>query len=454
MPSTPDLVPYYAVDSLLEPFKHFGVNLGLNRIVKLLETLNNPHRQVPIIHVAGTNGKGSVCAYLSAILTESGYKTGRYTSPHLIDWNERICINEKPIASEELTKLIERVKAVINSNEEQPTQFEIITAASWLYFAQEKVDIAVVEVGLGGRLDATNVCDHPLVTVITSIGRDHWQQLGSSISDIAREKAGIIKAGCPVVMGKLPEDAKRVVICRSVELESPIVVVSPAREISPGWAEYQTVEPGGHIKAIKYPLPLKGQIQLTNSALALASLGMLQRQGWEISGQAIIRGMEKTKWPGRMQWFNWKKDNKDNSDCQLLIDGAHNPESAEVLRNYVDSIGDRNKNITWVMGMLTTKDHKDIFRELLKTKDRLYLVPVPGSDYANLDYLKDLALETCPDLDFCAIYEDIFLALNAAFGFLKTKDKMNNNTNTNGPVVLCGSLYLIGHFFSQINLAK
>ncbi|NLQ05143.1 bifunctional folylpolyglutamate synthase/dihydrofolate synthase [Cylindrospermopsis raciborskii MVCC19] len=439
-PSTPYLVPYYAVDSLLQPFKHFGVNLGLARIVKLLETLNNPHRQVPIIHVAGTNGKGSVCAYLSSILTESGYKTGRYTSPHLIEWNERICINEKPIASEELTKLIERVKAVINSNEEQPTQFEIITAASWLYFAQEKVDIAVVEVGLGGRLDATNVCDHPLVTVITSIGRDHWQQLGSSISDIAREKAGIIKAGCPVVMGKLPEDAKRAVICRSVELESPIVVVSPAREISPGWAEYQTVEPGGHIKAIKYPLPLKGQIQLTNSALALASLGMLQRQGWEISGQAIIRGMEKTKWPGRMQWFNWK-------NRQLLIDGAHNPESAQVLRNYVDSIGDRSKNITWVMGMLTTKDHKDIFRELLKTKDRLYLVPVPGSDYANLDYLKDLALETCPDLDFCAIYEDIFLALNAAFNNF-------NNTNINGPVVLCGSLYLIGHFFSQVNLAK
>lgn len=150
LPSTPYLVPYYAVDSLLQPFKHFGVNLGLTRIVKLLETLNNPHRQVPIIHVAGTNGKGSVCAYLSSILTESGYKTGKYTSPHLIDWNERICINEKPIASEELTKLIERVKAVINSNEEQPTQFEIITAASWLYFAQEKVDIAVVEVGLGG----------------------------------------------------------------------------------------------------------------------------------------------------------------------------------------------------------------------------------------------------------------------------------------------------------------
>ncbi|MFL0647106.1 folylpolyglutamate synthase/dihydrofolate synthase family protein [Cylindrospermopsis raciborskii UAM/DH-BiRr] len=451
LPSTPYLVPYYAMDSLLQPFKHFGVNLGLTRIVKLLETLNSPHRQVPIIHVAGTNGKGSVCAYLSSILTESGYKTGRYTSPHLIDWNERICINEKPIASEELTKLIERVKAVINSNEEQPTQFEIITAASWLYFAQEKVDIAVVEVGLGGRLDATNVCDQPLVTVITSISRDHWQQLGSSISDIAREKAGIIKAGCPVVIGKLPEDAKKAVICRGVELESPIMVVSPAREISPGWAEYQTVEPGGHIKAIKYPLPLKGEIQLTNSALALASLGMLQKQGWEISGQAIIKGMEKTKWPGRMQWFNWKNH-------QLLIDGAHNPESAEVLRNYVDSIGDRNKNITWVMGMLTTKDHKDIFRELLKTKDRLYLVPVPGSDYANLDYLKALALETCPDLDFCAIYEDIFLALNAAFGLLKTKDNTNNNrnnsTNINGPVVLCGSLYLIGHFFSQVSPAK
>ncbi|MBK1990783.1 bifunctional folylpolyglutamate synthase/dihydrofolate synthase, partial [Sphaerospermopsis aphanizomenoides BCCUSP55] len=227
------------IDSLLQPFQHFGVNLGLSRIVKLLGNLDNPHEKVPVIHVAGTNGKGSVCAYLSSGLTEAGYRTGKYTSPHLIDWNERICVNEQPINSQKLSELIQQVQAAIDPEEESPTQFEVITAAAWLYFAQQKVDVAVVEVGLGGRLDATNVCNKPLVTVITSISREHWQQLGPTVADIAREKAGIIKAGCPVVMGQLPEDAQKVVISRSLELQSPLITPQPAVEIRPGWAEYK-----------------------------------------------------------------------------------------------------------------------------------------------------------------------------------------------------------------------
>ena len=189
------------VDSLLRPFQHFGVNLGLSRIVDLLAKLGNPHHQVPIIHVAGTNGKGSVCAYLSAVLTEACYKTGRYTSPHLVDWTERISVNEQPIDDNKLCELILQVQAAINPKEESPTQFEVITAAALLYFAQKQVDIAIIEVGLGGRLDATNVCDNPLITVITSISREHWQQLGPTLAHIAKEKAGIIKPGCPVVMG-------------------------------------------------------------------------------------------------------------------------------------------------------------------------------------------------------------------------------------------------------------
>jgi len=138
------------INSLLQPFEHFGVNLGLSRIVNLLATLGNPHHQVPIIHVAGTNGKGSVCAYLSAVLTEAGYKTGRYTSPHLVDWTERICINEQSIESSKLCELIQQVQAAINPDSVSPTQFEVITAAAWLYFAQQQVDIAVIEVGLDG----------------------------------------------------------------------------------------------------------------------------------------------------------------------------------------------------------------------------------------------------------------------------------------------------------------
>jgi dihydrofolate synthase / folylpolyglutamate synthase len=427
-------------DFLLQPFQHFGVNLGLSRIVELLANLGNPHHQVPVIHVAGTNGKGSVCAYLSSVLTEAGYRTGRYTSPHLVDWTERICINEQPIDSDELCELILKIKAAIDSGTESPTQFEVITAAAWLYFAQEKVDIAVMEVGLGGRLDATNVCSQPLVTVITSISREHWQQLGPTVSDIAREKAGIIKPGCPVVVGQLPAEAETVVqtACSSatlsltLELQCPIFTPQPAENINPGWAEYQRLTDVDKIEnsssKIKYPLPLKGQIQLHNSALALAALEILQQQGWEISETAIIQGMGKTKWPGRMQWTTWK-------DHKLLIDGAHNPAAAEVLRHYVDSLN--TQNITWVMGMLATKDHADIFQALLKNGDKLYLVPVPDSNSANLDHLKKLALETCPDLGFCSTYPDVFSALDAAF------------TSTDDLVVLSGSLYLLGHFLGN-----
>jgi len=181
------------IDSLLQPFQRFGVNLGLERIKNLLEILGNPQDKIPIIHVTGTNGKGSVCAYLSSILSTAGYKVGRYISPHLIDWTERISINGENIETATIENLLKYIQSLIDPQQESPTQFEVITAAAWLYFAQEKVDIAVMEVGLGGRLDATNVCAQPLVTVITSISREHWQNLGPTVADIAGEKAGILK---------------------------------------------------------------------------------------------------------------------------------------------------------------------------------------------------------------------------------------------------------------------
>ncbi|MGB5963076.1 MAG: folylpolyglutamate synthase/dihydrofolate synthase family protein, partial [Coleofasciculaceae cyanobacterium] len=335
------------IDSLLQPFQRFGVHLGLERIHKLLADLGNPHHQVPIIHVAGTNGKGSVCAYLSAVLTEAGYKVGRYISPHLIEWNERICINEQPITTAAFQEILLQVKEAIPENsQDSPTQFEAITAAAWLYFAQQKVNIAVIEVGLGGRLDATNVCTSPLISIITSLSREHWQILGPTLADIAREKAGILKSGCPAVIGQLPQDAKAVVEQRINELKCPVVWVQPARRSQEG-AEYQ---------GIKYPLPLLGDIQLSNSAIAIASLQILRHQGWKISDQAIISGMAKTTWQGRLQWTTWK-------NRPLLIDGAHNPAAAVALRQYVDTL---QTPVTWVMGILSTKDHADIFSALLR----------------------------------------------------------------------------------------
>lgn len=413
------------INSLLKPFQHFGVNLGLSRIIKLLANLGNPHHQVPVIHVTGTNGKGSVCAYLHSILTEAGYKTGCYISPHLVDWTERICINKQPITSDKFSQLILQVQDAIQADDEYPTQFEVITAAAWLYFAQAQVDVAVIEVGLGGRLDATNVCSNPLVTIITSISREHWQQLGPTVADIAREKAGIIKPGCPVVVGTLPPDAQKVVRSRAEELQSPYIAPKSAHEISPGWAEYETQV---NSSVIKYPLPLQGQIQLTNSALALATVEILQNQGWKISSAAIVNGMSKTQWPGRMQWVSWK-------NRKLLIDGAHNPAAAQALRDYVDSLN--TPGLTWVMGMLSTKEHKDIFQALLRSQDRLYLVPVPDHSSANPRELAQIAVEICPELSRCETYPDLTSALDAAI-----------NDKNNQPV-LCGSLYLIGHFFRQ-----
>ena len=448
------------IDSILKPFQRFGVYRGLERIEKLLTNLGNPHHQVPIIHVAGTNGKGSVCAYLSSVLTQAGYRTGRYTSPHLVDWTERICLNEQPISADEFCQILLKVQAKIRPDEDSPTQFEVLTAAAWLYFAEVKADIAVIEVGLGGRLDATNVCENPLVTIITSISLEHTQILGSTVADIAAEKAGILKAGCPVVIGTLPPDAEEVVRSRVLELKCPCVVPPPARQIAIGWAEYQEVRGGEEIvsdnvhqfgsnnsqgenlKSIKYPLPLQGQFQLTNSALALASLGILQKQGWQISEADIVNGMAKTKWLGRIQWVTWNKH-------KLLLDGAHNPAGAQVLRDYVDTLDwvETEKPIpnlkseiavSWVMAMLPTKNHADIFKALLRSNDQLYLVPIADNSSASQEELATLAQTICPELSFCGTYLDLVSGLNAAF------------TSTDRLVVLCGSLYLVGDFLQQL----
>ncbi|MEP0753731.1 bifunctional folylpolyglutamate synthase/dihydrofolate synthase [Trichocoleus sp. Lan] len=416
------------IDSILQPFQRFGVHLGLERIQKLLADLGNPHHKVPVIHVAGTNGKGSVCAYLSAVLTEAGYRVGRYTSPHLVDWNERICLNEQPISLETLEKLLLQVQAAIQPDEESPTQFEVITAAAWLYFAQAQVDVAVVEVGLGGRLDATNVCPNPLVTIITSLSREHWQNLGPTLADIAREKAGILKPGCPAVVGQLPEEARAVVRARIIELGCPVVWAEPAVELRTAKTpRTQREERRVEYQGIKYPLPLLGDIQLNNSALAIASLQILSSQGWEISEAAIASGMAKTQWIGRLQWTIWQNH-------RLLIDGAHNPAAAIALRQYVDTLD--KSPIHWVMGMLSTKDHADIFSALLRKGDRLYLVPVPDHSSADPEYLATLAQNICPELGDCRTYPDLTAGLEAAI-------------SPESLLVLCGSLYLLGHFLGQ-----
>ncbi len=412
-------------ESILKSYQHFGIHLGLERIKQLLDKLDNPQQKVPIIHIAGTNGKGSVCAYLSSVLTEAGYRVGRYTSPHLIDWTERICINQKPISPTELQAYLDRVIAATQNETETPTQFEIITAVAWLYFAEQKADIAVIETGLGGRLDATNVCENPLVSVITSISLEHWQILGPTVADIAGEKAGILKAKCPAIIGELPESARIVVEKRIEELDCPATWVKPARDLGQGFAEYQLSQ--NSVK-VRYELPLLGKIQLMNSAIAITTIDTLQNQGWQISETAIQNGIAKTKWPGRLQQTTWKNQT-------ILIDGAHNPAAAIALREYVDNFHNYQP-INWVVGIIATKDCDDILTALLKKGDRLYLVPVPDQNSAPPTELATLARNICPELTLCQTFPDLTTALDAAVA--------DNNLT-----VLCGSLYLVGHFLKQ-----
>lgn len=418
------------VDQLLANYGRFGVRLGLETIQALLERLGNPQAQVPIIHVAGTNGKGSVCAYLSAILTAAGYRVGCYTSPHLIDWTERITLNQVPITAADLLARLQTVMAALLGLETTPTQFELITAAAWLYFASQTVDIAVIEVGLGGRLDATNVCDTPLVTVITSIGRDHWQRLGNTLTEIAIEKAGILKPHRPLILGSIPDSAQAVITQRAQVLGCEVLIPEAAEYLSGIF----TQQAWGTWRNYRFPLPLAGDVQLVNAAVALATVDCLKAQGWQISEQAITTGMAKTRWPGRLQWLDWQ-------GYKLLLDGAHNEPAARLLRLYLDQQG--LSPVTWLIGILASKDAMALLTALLRPQDHLHLIPIPGHEAFTPTELKNLATNIQTDLPVVMTYPDLTAALQAM---------ATDRTARPQPLVLTGSLYLIGEFLRQKDL--
>lgn len=417
------------VEQLLEPFQRFGVNLGLSRIEQLLQTLGNPHRRVPLIHVGGSNGKGSVCAYLAQVLQTAGYRVGRYTSPHLVSWTERIRLNGEEISCADFEATLRRVITAVDPDQPQPTLFEIVTAAAFLYFSDRQVDVAVVEVGLGGRLDATNVCDRPLASVITSISKEHWQVLGDTLAKIATEKAGIFKTGYPVIAGPLPTEAHAVIAARAEALNCPLTWVEPAQADAQGKLWVGEVNHG-----LSYELGLQGPIQRTNSAIAIATLQSLRTQGWKISDGAIAQGLAQTRWPGRMEWIRWRGHS-------LLIDGAHNPAAAKALRDYVDTLEAvrAGQPVTWVMGMLSTKEHQAVFEQLLRGGDRLYTAPVPGHSTADPRELVALAQAVCPELAIATPTPSIFEALEQSF---------QRSSDPSGVTVFCGSLYLLGHFLA------
>ena len=305
-----------------------GHKPGLTRTRTLLAALGDPHKQLKFIHVAGTNGKGSTAAMLASCLQAAGYRVGLYTSPFINRFNERIQINGQQIPDEALVALVEQVKPAADAMEDVPTEFEIITALGMLYFAQQQCDIVVLEVGLGGTLDSTNVIDAPECAVITALGMDHVKELGPTLADIAAAKAGIIKEGCPVVSyGGAPEaDA----VLRRVAAQQH------ASFTEVDFAKLQVT--GGDLDAVTFSfdgldgvrLPLIGSYQPRNAALAITALRVLRQQGWNIPESAIRTGLETVSWPGRFELLR--------HEPVFLLDGSHN---AHGMRATVQSLRDR-----------------------------------------------------------------------------------------------------------------
>ena len=295
----------------LEDVPRYGKKDGIHNMQVLMERFGNSQDRLPVIHVAGTNGKGSVCAMLASVLRQSGYRVGLYTSPHLIEYTERIQIDGQSIAREDWLSIGLEVKEVAEqiaaAGGNHATFFELITAIAFVYFARAGVDVVVLETGVGGRLDATNVVKHPALCVITSISLDHTKTLGDTLEAIAAEKAGILQSGAPVVLAQNPPCVRQVVQNRAKEL---------------GCAYYEAVPQEG------YAVSLVGDYQKQNMAAAIQAARVLQAAGWSISDEALRQGLSKAQWPGRMEMTAF-------SQKPLLLDGAHNPAGAEALAEYL-----------------------------------------------------------------------------------------------------------------------
>lgn len=359
--STLDYLYSFVDYSLTRSLRYSPEKFNLGRMHRLVEMVGSPHTQYPVVHVAGTKGKGSTSALIAGVLQEAGYKVGFYTSPHMIDFTERIQVNRVPVTHAELVKLVEDLKPAVEQIEELTT-FELTTAAGFLHFARQKVDIAVIEVGLGGRLDATNVVD-PLISVITSLSMDHMNVLGDTLAKIAAEKAGIIKPGKPVVVAPQKQEAIEVVERIAAERKSPLTQVDDKYHCVPVRISLKEQvfeihrKKGGKVlpAGIEFSLPLLGAHQAQNALTAFAVLEMLQRMGWKMALEHIQHGFSQVKWPGRFEILQY--------DPLVIIDSAHNLDSAEKLaqtvRDYLPG-----KPLTLIFGASEDKDVAGMFKVL------------------------------------------------------------------------------------------
>lgn len=340
-----------------------GIVLGLERMEELLNRLGRPERALNIIHVAGTNGKGSVCTFIAAILEAAGYKVGRYISPTLYDYRERIQMNGAYIELEVLAEGMSRIREICESMAadglEVPTVFEVETALSFWYFKKKSCDFVVLETGMGGRLDSTNVVEHPVLSVITSISMDHMAQLGNTLSAIAFEKAGILKPGTPAVLASQKPEAMDVLLaqCREKNIPSAVVARDQLVVRERRLFVHQTFD----YKQYKgLSIHLDGTYQVENACLAIEAIEALKLE--TPMQRAITQGFSGARWPGRFQCLS--------KEPLIFIDGAHNPDGAAALRETIETYFPERRKIL-VMGVFADKDYEAILKEMHSVSEML-----------------------------------------------------------------------------------
>ncbi|MBN1293518.1 MAG: bifunctional folylpolyglutamate synthase/dihydrofolate synthase [Candidatus Latescibacteria bacterium] len=408
-------------------WKYTTTEFNLNRMNDFLGVLGNPHKHGWFVHVAGTNGKGSVCAMIATALNRAGYKTGLYTSPHLITFRERIRIDGSVISKDEVVTAVNRIHDATDQFKGL-TFFEVWTGLAFLYFAESGVDVSVVEVGMGGRLDSTNVIT-PEVSVITSISVDHRGALGEKTEQIASEKAGIIKSGKPVVCAPQEPDVIKVIQKKADSVNAPLTLIGRDVDytISDGRVSYNGIK----WEIEPFYVPLNGVMQFENTAIALAALETIDRAGYPVAVKNAREGVENVIWPGRLQQIA--------DHPTVIIDGACNPGAMKSVTEYITTRTDR-ENVVAVVAMCRDKDIKDVLDILGNVSSRFVLTQVKNPRAMNAHDLEKHTpghVETyVRELPSAALEQAILLAGN------------------DGLVLVTGSLYLVGDILRLYNIGE
>jgi dihydrofolate synthase/folylpolyglutamate synthase len=402
--------------------ERFGMVFGLENISRLLRVIGDPHRALQVLHVGGTNGKGSVSAMMASVLQEEGWRVGLYTSPHLVSFTERIQINGTEISWDEVVRLTDLLRNRVEKEgiPQQFTFFDFTTALALYYFAHQEVDVSILEVGLGGRLDSTNVV-HPLITVISNVAKDHFQILGERTEDIAREKAGIVKYGVPLVSGATQPEVIQILeeVCK--EKEAPLRLAGKdftGEKIATGTLEFHGRR--WHLTDIR--LGVAGSFQIENATVALGALEALEEQGYKVGDESIYKGLASVHWPGRLELVQ--------ASPQILLDGAHNPAAARSLKEALQEEFDY-RHLYMVMGTMQDKEVSTLMAVLAPLADKMIAVSPCNPRAISAQRLADIAQHYCREV---TAIEDVREGVEYARQIAQADDL----------ILVTGSLFTVG----------